>query len=234
MQKLLFIITALVLSSQLLAAKTYSITLRVESLATHTPLSGMLVTAVIKKDKVPMGQTDAKGELVVTALKEKSINFIITDPSNAHREHSLHIYNPTKADQLAELGLRLNRKQEAAFFKATDAKYPAQPDLEAINENDLVDATFDGGIEEFQKYIFMNLEFPDDCIEMNIHGKVYLSFRVQKDGTITHVVVEKSVHPSLDAEATRVLRYAPKWNPATSNGKPVVILVKMPIVFNLN
>jgi protein TonB len=69
---------------------------------------------------------------------------------------------------------------------------------------------------------------------MNIHGKVYLSFLVQKDGTITHVVVEKSVHPSLDAEAIRVLRYAPKWNPATSNGKPVVILVKMPIVFNLN
>ena len=234
MQKLLFIITTLVLSSQLLAAKTYNITVRVESLATHTTLSGMLVTAVLKKDKVPMGQTDAKGELVVKGLKAKSIKFIITDPSNSHREHSLHIYNPTKADQIAALGLRLNSNQEAAFFKATDAKYPAQPDLDAINANDLVDTNPVGGFEVFQKYIYMNMEYPDDCIEQNISGKVNLSFLVQKDGTISHVVVEKSVHPSLDAEATRVLRYAPKWNPATSNGKPVVTLVRVPIVFNLN
>ena len=94
--KLLNILTALAFSSQLLAAKTYHLTLRVKSLATYTPLSGMLVTAVNKDAKVKMGQTDSNGELVITALKEKSVEFIITDPSKTHQEHTVYIFNPKK------------------------------------------------------------------------------------------------------------------------------------------
>lgn len=228
--KLLLIITALAFSSQLLAAKTYNLTLSVKSLATYTPLSGMLVTAVNKEEKVMMGQTDSNGELVITALKEKSVQFIITDPSKTHREHTVFIFNPKKEDQLNELGLRLNEEKEAAFFKALDASYPAQADKDSI---DYISASPVGEVADFFNFIFMNVEFPDECIEKNIQGKVFLTFLVQKDGTITHVVVDKGVYPSLDAEATRVLRYAPKWNPATSSGKPVVSKVKVPVVFAL-
>lgn len=228
--KLLLIITALAFSSQLLAAKTYNLTLSVKSLATYTPLSGMLVTAVNKEEKVMMGQTDSNGELVITALKEKSVQFIITDPSKTHREHTVFIFNPKKEDQLNELGLRLNEEKEAAFFKALDASYPAQADKDSI---DYISASPVGEVADFFNFIFMNVEFPDECIEKNIQGKVFLTFLVQKDGTITHVVVDKGVYPSLDAEATRVLRYAPKWNPATSNGKPVVSKMKVPVVFAL-
>lgn len=228
--KLLLILTALALSSQLLAAKTYNLTLSVKSLATYTPLSGMLVTAVNKDAKVKMGQTDSNGELVITALKEKSVQFIITDPSKTHREHTVFIFNPKKEDQLNELGLRLNEEKEAAFFKALDARYPAQADKDSI---DYIAASPVGEVADFINFIFMNVEFPDECVEKNIQGKVFLSFLVQKDGTITHVVVDKGVYPSLDTEATRVLRYAPKWNPATSSGKPVVSKVKVPVVFAL-
>ena len=228
--KLLLIITALAFSSQLLAAKTYNLTLSVKSLATYTPLSGMLVTAVNKEEKVMMGQTDSNGELVITALKEKSVQFIITDPSKTHREHTVFIFNPKKVDQLNELGLRLNEEKEAAFFKALDERYPAQIDKDSV---DYISASPVGGVAKFYEFIVMNLEFPDECIEKNIQGKVFLTFLVQKDGTITHVVVDKGVYPSLDAEATRVLRYAPKWNPATSNGKPVVSKMKVPVVFAL-
>lgn len=229
--KLLNILTALAFSSQLLAAKTYNLTLSVKSLATYTPLSGMLVTAVNKDAKVKMGQTDSNGELVITALKEKSVEFIIIDPSKTHREHTVYIFNPKKEDQIKELGLQLSRDKEDAFFKALDARYPAQADKDSI---DYVAASPVGELADFWNFIHMNVEFPDECIEKNIQGKVYLSFLVQKDGTITHVVVEKGVYPSLDAAATRVLRYAPKWNPATSSGKPVVSKVKVPVVFALH
>ena len=228
--KLLLIITALAFSTQLLAAKTYHLTLRVKSLATYTPLSGLLVTAVNKEEKVKMGQTDSNGELVITALKEKSVQFIITDPSKTHREHTVFIFNPKKKDQIKELGLRLNEEKEAAFFKALDERYPAQIDKDSV---DYISASPVGGVAKFYEIIVMNLEVPDECLELNIQGIVYLTFLVQKDGTITHVVVDKGVYPSLDAEATRVLRYAPKWNPATSSGKPVVSKMKVPVVFAL-
>jgi hypothetical protein len=55
MQKLLFIITALVLSSPLLAAKTYQLTLKLTSLATHSTLAGLNVIAVIDDQKIKMG-----------------------------------------------------------------------------------------------------------------------------------------------------------------------------------
>lgn len=229
--KLLNILTVLALSSQLLAAKTYNLTLSVKSLATYTPLSGMLVTAINKDEKVKMGQTDSNGKLVITALKEKSVQFIITDPSKTHREHTLYIFNPKKEDQINELGLQLSRDKEDAFFEALDARYPAQIDKDSV---DYISASPVGGVAKFYEFIVMNLEVPDECIEKNIQGKVYLTFLVQKDGTITHVVVDKGVDPSLDAAATRVLRYAPKWNPATSNGKPVVSKMKVPVVFALH
>jgi hypothetical protein len=230
MQKLLFMLTALVCSSYLLAAKTYTFTLSVKSLATDSPLSGLSVTAMIKDEAVKMGQTDSNGELVMAALKEKSIKFIVTDPSKTHREHTLYIYNPKKEDQIKAHGLRLNEDKEDAFFEAWDARYPAQIDKDSV---DYISASPVDGVAKFYEFIFINLEVPNECLELNIQGKVYLTFLVQKDGTITHVAVEKGLHPSIDAEATRVLRYAPKWNPATSGGKPVVTLMRVPIVLDI-
>ena len=163
--KLLNILTGLAFSSQLLAAKTYHLTLSVKSLATYTPLSGLLVTAVNKDEKVKMGQTDSNGKLVITALKEKSVEFIITDPSKTHREHTLYIFNPKKEDQIKELGLQLSRDKEDAFFQALDARYPAQADKDTI---DYIAASPVGEVADFWNFIHMNVEFPDDCIEKNI------------------------------------------------------------------
>jgi TonB family protein len=231
MQKLLFIITALVLSSPLLAAKTYQLTLKLTSLATHSTLAGLNVIAVIDDQKIKMGQTDQNGELLMLGLKEKSIDFIISDPTNRHRQETLAYHNSKKVNQTKELALRLNPKQEDAYFKEINAKYPSTPDQDTI---DLIDPEPVGGLDAFNNYLLTNLEFPDVAIEENIRGRVIIAFIVQKDGSITHAEVEKSVHPSLDEAALRVIRYAPKWNPATSAGKPIATKVRVPITFQTN
>jgi hypothetical protein len=133
MHKLLFIITTLVLSSPLLAAKTYQLTLKVASLATHSALAGLNVIAVINEQKIKMGQTDQNGELLMMGLKEKSIDFIIADPTQRHKEYHLFYYNSKKEDQTKEVALRLNRALEEAHFKAIDAKYPAFTDKDSID-----------------------------------------------------------------------------------------------------
>jgi TonB family protein len=230
MQKLLFIITAILLSSPLLAAKTYQLTLKVTSLATASALAGLNVIAIIDEQKMKMGKTDQNGELLMLGLKEKSIEFIIADPTQLHKEYHLFYNNSKKVDQIKVCSLRLNRAQEEAHFKAIDAKYPASTDKDSI---DLIDAAPVGDMEAFYNYLIENIEYPGECFEQNIEGRVFISCIVQKDGSITHAEVYKSAHPSLDAEALRVIRYAPKWIPATSAGKPIATKVIIPISFDL-
>jgi TonB family protein len=206
------------------------LTLKVTSLARPSALAGLNVIAIIDEQKMKMGKTDQNGELLMLGLKEKSIEFIIADPTQLHKEYHLFYNNYKKVDQIKVCSLRLNRAQEEAHFKAIDAKYPASTDKDSI---DLIDAAPVGDMEAFYNYLIENIEYPGECVEQNIEGRVFISCIVQKDGSITHAEVHKSAHPSLDAEALRVIRYAPKWNPATSAGKPIATKVIIPISFDL-
>lgn len=81
------------------------------------------------------------------------------------------------------------------------------------------EAEFIGGYEEMMNYIISRIEYPEDAIEMDIQGKVLISFVVEKDGSISNVFVEKGVYKSLDREAKRVVRSFPKWKPAELSAK---------------
>jgi len=97
-----------------------------------------------------------------------------------------------------------------------------------------VDSQFKGGPKGLQSYISKNVHYPDDAVEENITGKVYLSFVVEMNGKISNVVVERSAHPSLDQEALRLIIGMPKWKPAKQNGKKVRSRARLPINFTLN
>ena len=97
----------------------------------------------------------------------------------------------------------------------------------------LVAPQFKGGINQFYKYIGNAIRYPKDAVISNVTGKVVLSFVIQKDGNITDILVIKSVHPSVDAEAIRVIKASPKWIPALERGLPVKIKYTIPIKFSL-
>jgi TonB family protein len=246
LNKLILVLTISILSLNVSAAKTYNLTIKVISMRNHKAMEGFKVSTIIDKVIHEIGVTDANGEIVIHSLSEKSINVEVIDPENIHRKQTLYYYNPKKVDEKKEIRLRLNRSEELKFFKELDTKYMdnTEPLVNQIpsgksssSENDTIDfipASPVGGVSEFFRFIAMNIEYPQDCIENNIQGRVYLSFIVQEDGTITNVNVEKGVSPSLDEEACRVIRYFPKWNCATSNGKPIRAIVKTPVNFTLN
>ena len=83
------------------------------------------------------------------------------------------------------------------------------------------------------KYIQTNIEYPPTSIEMNEQGKVYLSFVVEADGSITNVAVERGVSPDLDREAKRVVRSMPKWKPGEAKAKKSRTRCRLPINFQL-
>jgi periplasmic protein TonB len=97
-----------------------------------------------------------------------------------------------------------------------------------------VEATFPGGPGEMQKWIAKNVQYPQTAIEMGEQGKVYVSFVVEPDGSITGVNVERGVSDDLDREAKRLVRSMPKWKPGEAGGKKARTRCRLPINFTLN
>ena len=93
---------------------------------------------------------------------------------------------------------------------------------------------FPGGTSELMKYISANLRYPEDAKRDKTEGRVIARFTVKKDGSIGDVNIVRSVSPSLDAEAVRVLSGMPKWEPGMQNGKAVPTLYTVPVIFKID
>ena len=93
---------------------------------------------------------------------------------------------------------------------------------------------FPGGDLGLMKYIQKNVRYPAIAKEYNITGKVYISFIVDKQGSVTNVKVVRGVDKNLDEEAVRVVKSLPKYKPGKQRGKPVRVMFTIPINFTLN
>ncbi|WDF57011.1 energy transducer TonB [Mucilaginibacter sp. KACC 22063] len=87
-----------------------------------------------------------------------------------------------------------------------------------------------GGMAAWSKFLQKNLRYPDT----EVQGRVFLTFVVERDGSLSNIKVVKGVSPEIDNEAVRVLKMAPKWNPGKQAGQPVRVQFNIPITFQLN
>jgi len=92
---------------------------------------------------------------------------------------------------------------------------------------------FPGGELALRKYIAQSIKYPVIAQENGIQGKVFITFVVDKDGSVTNARVARGVDPSLDKEALRVVNSLPKWKPGKQRGKPVKVSYTVPINFVL-
>ena len=93
--------------------------------------------------------------------------------------------------------------------------------------------SFPGGDAALMAYLSKNIKYPVVAEENGIQGRVIATFVVERDGSITDVKVVKSVDPSLDKEAIRVLKSMPKWIPGKQNGSAVRVKYTVPVTFRL-
>lgn len=82
-------------------------------------------------------------------------------------------------------------------------------------------------------YLADNLNYPDSAQHHNVQGRVLVRFVVNEDGSITDAEIEKKVSWDLDAEALRVIRNMPPWQPGKSGGKAVKVYFRLPVNFRL-
>jgi len=114
----------------------------------------------------------------------------------------------------------------------------AQPEPPKVEENKVFDVveempSFPGGNAALMSYLSSNVKYPVVAQENGVQGRVVVGFVVEKDGSVSDVKVVRSVDPSLDKEAMRVVKSMPRWNPGKQNGSAVRVKYNVPVLFRL-
>lgn len=92
---------------------------------------------------------------------------------------------------------------------------------------------YPGGDGELMKFLSGEIKYPVVAAENGIQGRVVVRFVVGKDGKVSDVKVVKSLDPSLDKEAVRVVQKMPNWVPGKQNGRSVAVYYTLPVTFRL-
>jgi len=90
-----------------------------------------------------------------------------------------------------------------------------------------------GGMDAFSKFLGRTLRYPAAASDANVSGRVVVSFVIEKDGSLSNIIVEKGAGYGFDQEAVRVLKLAKAWKPGKQNGQPVRVRYMVPINFQL-
>lgn len=128
-----------------------------------------------------------------------------------------------------------NDEAEGEVLKAKEVIAEEKPKEEETKVFDVVEQMpqFPGGQQALFEYLSKNIKYPVIAEENGVQGRVIVTFVVERDGSITDVKVVKSVDPSLDKEAQRVVKAMPHWIPGKQNGSAVRVKFTVPVTFRL-
>ena len=160
--------------------------------------------------------------------------------ANPMAKDAVEMMNPAEAEEM-----EADKAAEAALIAVEQAKQAAEEKVKTKpqtdttkkkNSWDCIPETmpyFPGGNVLMLKYLADNIKYPASAVKAKKQGRVIVGFIVQKDGSITHAKIVRSIDPELDAEALRVVKGMPKWTPGTQLGKPVSVKYTLPVKFSL-
>lgn len=121
--------------------------------------------------------------------------------------------------------------EEVAPIVVEEEEEVVEEEIFTVVEND---PEYPGGMEALYKYLAENIHYPQIAKENNITGKVYVTFVVEKDGSIANPRILRDIGGGCGQEAVRVVKSMPKWKPGKQRGKSVRVQFNLPVSFNLN
>lgn len=194
-----------------------------------------------KKAEVKQKQVKVEPEKVVEQVKS-SIKFtapVIKKDSEVKPEDELKTQDQIMETKTAigSFDVKGNNDVNGEVLKAKEVI--AQPEPPKHEEEskvfDVVEQmpSFPGGNGALLEYLATHVKYPVVAQENGVQGRVIVSFVVEKDGSITDVRVVRSVDPSLDREAARVVSSMPRWTPGKQNGSAVRVKYNVPVMFKL-
>jgi TonB family protein len=93
---------------------------------------------------------------------------------------------------------------------------------------------FPGGQIAMQGFINNTIKYPEEALDNEEAGKVWVQFIIEADGSLFDIKVIRGASEALDNEAIRVVKLMPKWIPGESHGKVVRVKYTLPISFRLD
>lgn len=136
---------------------------------------------------------------------------------------------------IGALDVKGNDDAGGEVLKLKEAVAQPEPKPEVEKVFDVVEQmpSFPGGPSALMEWLSNNVKYPVVAQENGVQGRVVVSFVVERDGSITDVKVVRGVDPSLDKEASRVVRAMPRWIPGKQNGSAVRVKYNVPVAFRL-
>ena len=136
---------------------------------------------------------------------------------------------------IGALDVKGNDDANGEVLKIKEAVAQPEPKPEVEKVFDVVEQmpSFPGGPSALMEWLSNNVKYPVVAQENGVQGRVVVSFVVERDGSITDVKVVRGVDPSLDREASRVVRAMPRWIPGKQNGSAVRVKYNVPAAFRL-
>lgn len=115
------------------------------------------------------------------------------------------------------------------IFELLEFASPTDPDHVYTTVDEM--PKYPGGFEKMSEFLQANIKMPSSLKESGESGKSYISFVVEKDGSVSDVSVLRPFKPEADAEALRVIKAFPQWEPGKQKGKAVRVKFVIPIAF---
>ena len=172
-------------------------------------------------------RTEIEAPVVIPVTPEQEIvyeDYIITDdiPVIEKLDETLFISIPINFDTDISLSSKINKEINATYENLNHTE--ASTSAETMPQ-------FMGGQTALIRFLYQNIQYPPTALKQQIEGRVWCSFIVEKDGSVSNVTLEQGVYIFLDEEAIRVLNMMPNWIPGRTNGENVRVKVYIPVVF---
>jgi periplasmic protein TonB len=126
------------------------------------------------------------------------------------------------------------RKSDDKTVMPNGYRKPEELDRDMIFTSVEQPPTFPGGIKALKAFIKANVRLPDQARKAEVKDRVFASFVVEKDGTISSLTILKGLGFGCDEEALRVLALMPRWEPGKQSGATIRVKYTLPIAFGLD
>jgi protein TonB len=176
----------------------------------------------------------AKNQSVVEEIMEvPPTDQLPPPPPKIQQPQIIEVPDEKKIEEEIEINMDTEVSEETKVEEIVIAPVEEKEDVDQIFSIVEEQATYKGGLASFYEFVGKKIKYPAQAKRMNIEGKVFVEFVIERDGRLTDVKAIKGIGGGCDEEAVRVVMSSPGWNPGKQRGKPVRTRFVIPINFRL-